>query len=113
MTDKKDDLVANIGEHCSVSDCNRLDFLPIVCPKCSLIFCKDHFGLTAHNCSVLNRPIKNNTVASTSKVNAFTCRHENCLSKEIIEFICEFCHLNFCKAHRLASSKSYFFIKEK
>ncbi len=34
-------------------------------------------------------------------MNAFTCSLEECQSKDVIEFKCEFCSLNFCMKHRL------------
>ena len=101
MADRKEDL-ASIGEHCHVAHCNRLDFLPIKCSKCSSAFCKDHSGLTAHNCPGLSHTPDVSAAAFAAKVNAFTCRLDDCRAKEIVEFVCEFCRLNFCKTHRLA-----------
>ncbi|KAJ8931840.1 hypothetical protein NQ314_015237 [Rhamnusium bicolor] len=40
----------HIGNHCSKSDCNKLDFLPIKCDACSLLFCEEHYNYTSHNC---------------------------------------------------------------
>ncbi|RDD44099.1 hypothetical protein TrispH2_003822, partial [Trichoplax sp. H2] len=28
----------DIGQHCHWKECNRLDFLPFTCPRCSAIF---------------------------------------------------------------------------
>ncbi|CAF4427943.1 unnamed protein product [Rotaria sp. Silwood2] len=39
-----------LGEHCSVKTCNRLDFLPMKCDSCSSIFCKDHIKYDEHQC---------------------------------------------------------------
>ncbi|CAF0992699.1 unnamed protein product [Rotaria sordida] len=39
-----------LGEHCSVKTCNRLDFLPMKCDACSSIFCKDHIKYDEHQC---------------------------------------------------------------
>lgn len=41
----------HIGQHCSKSDCNKLDFLPIRCDACNAMFCDEHFSYTTHNCS--------------------------------------------------------------
>ncbi|KAL9936758.1 hypothetical protein V8E36_003993 [Tilletia maclaganii] len=38
------------GTHCHLSDCNRLDFLPVRCPLCSEEFCFQHHLPKAHNC---------------------------------------------------------------
>lgn len=40
----------HLGKHCSKSDCNKLDFLPIKCDACTLLYCDDHFRYTNHNC---------------------------------------------------------------
>lgn len=40
----------HIGDHCSKSECNKLDFLPIKCDACNLLFCEDHYSYTSHNC---------------------------------------------------------------
>ncbi|XP_018345470.1 PREDICTED: AN1-type zinc finger protein 2B isoform X4 [Trachymyrmex septentrionalis] len=40
----------NLGEHCSESTCNRLDFLPLKCDACQGIFCTDHITYTTHSC---------------------------------------------------------------
>lgn len=41
----------NLGEHCSVDTCKRLDFLPVKCDACKKIFCSNHMTYTKHNCS--------------------------------------------------------------
>lgn len=41
----------NLGDHCFVKTCNRLDFLPMKCDACSNIFCKDHFHYNQHSCN--------------------------------------------------------------
>lgn len=40
----------HIGKHCSRPHCNKLDFLPIKCDACDLLFCDEHFRYTTHNC---------------------------------------------------------------
>lgn len=40
----------HIGQHCSLKQCNQLDFLPIKCDACSLTFCSEHFRYEFHNC---------------------------------------------------------------
>lgn len=40
----------HIGKHCAKSDCNKLDFLPIKCDACKLLFCDEHFRYNSHNC---------------------------------------------------------------
>ncbi|KAH7421658.1 hypothetical protein KP509_13G069600 [Ceratopteris richardii] len=40
----------NLGKHCSVSDCNQLDFLPFTCDVCHQVFCLDHRSYSKHQC---------------------------------------------------------------
>ncbi|XP_030751315.1 AN1-type zinc finger protein 2A-like [Sitophilus oryzae] len=40
----------HLGKHCSKLNCNKLDFLPIKCDACNLLFCDEHFRYTTHNC---------------------------------------------------------------
>eukprot|EP00794_Sanderia_malayensis_P006977 gene6977-7762_t len=40
-----------LGEHCSLRECNQLDFLPFNCDSCQKIFCKDHVHYDKHNCT--------------------------------------------------------------
>lgn len=100
----------DIGQHCNFNQCNRFDYLPVRCEKCLSNFCRDHSSLTAHNCP---KWIKNDDdkliepVTFNSAVNAFMCQLDQCKVKEIIEFRCEFCKLNFCKLHRYTGSNSF------
>ncbi|XP_023029335.2 AN1-type zinc finger protein 2A [Leptinotarsa decemlineata] len=50
----------HLRQHCSRSDCNKLDFLPIKCDACSSLFCEEHYSYTNHNCA--NSYKKNNQV---------------------------------------------------
>ncbi|KAG0139859.1 hypothetical protein CROQUDRAFT_665921 [Cronartium quercuum f. sp. fusiforme G11] len=38
------------GRHCSQTNCNTLDFLPLVCVGCQSTFCKDHSPVFYHDC---------------------------------------------------------------
>ncbi|CAF1539163.1 unnamed protein product, partial [Didymodactylos carnosus] len=40
----------DLGKHCCVQTCNRLDFLPMKCDACTKIFCKNHIKYDEHNC---------------------------------------------------------------
>ena len=39
-----------LGSHCSQSDCNQLDFLPVKCDACGNKYCSSHWQYTAHSC---------------------------------------------------------------
>lgn len=47
------------GQHCALSACGRLSFLPVSCPLCTTSFCESHFLPEQHHCA---------KAASTSKV---------------------------------------------
>jgi hypothetical protein len=98
--------VESLGQHCSLSECNRLDFLPVKCDHCLLLFCKDHSSLTAHNCSKQNKESSDCEKRTlTLKPTVFyRCSFGDChltSTKEIVEIICDYCKLNHCMKHRL------------
>jgi AN1-like Zinc finger len=37
--------------HCALVGCNTVDFLPVICPLCTLLFCKEHGFEDQHFCS--------------------------------------------------------------
>lgn len=41
-----------IGDHCGLAACRDLDFLPIQCPSCTIIYCRFHISPDAHTCPV-------------------------------------------------------------
>lgn len=45
----------NLGYHCSVSDCNQLDFLPFTCDRCHQVHCLEHRGYIEHKCTKPNK----------------------------------------------------------
>lgn len=93
--------LASIGQHCSLSDCNRLDFLPVKCELCGLMFCKEHYSLTAHNCDKFNSGKTANIANESQPFETFKCSFENCCNREKVKVNCEFCQLDFCMKHRL------------
>ncbi|EGG04390.1 uncharacterized protein MELLADRAFT_64796 [Melampsora larici-populina 98AG31] len=50
MTESNQHSLFNSGQHCSLPNCNTLDFLPLLCKACQASFCKDHAPVFAHNC---------------------------------------------------------------
>ena len=40
----------HIGQHCALTSCNRLDFLPVKCDSCSNVYCVEHYRYETHNC---------------------------------------------------------------
>jgi len=41
----------DLGKHCRLEGCNRLDFLPVKCGGCKEIYCIDHYQYENHNCA--------------------------------------------------------------
>ncbi|CAD5117182.1 DgyrCDS5981 [Dimorphilus gyrociliatus] len=89
----------NIGKHCSLTSCKRLDFLPFPCQFCKEIFCKDHREPEIHLCSNYKsndlEEARNKQVLGT-----FPCSFIRCEKKEVTEIECEICHGCFCFKHR-------------
>lgn len=89
-----------LGQHCSFSGCNQLDFLPFECNGCSRIYCLHHRGRTAHGC----------TDEDTMKVMrggprvhppSHKCSLTDCNGSELVQIRCKLCFNQFCVAHRL------------
>lgn len=40
----------DLGSHCSVSVCKKLDFLPVKCDACLQMFCSEHMSYVKHEC---------------------------------------------------------------
>ncbi|KAH7103408.1 hypothetical protein BKA62DRAFT_696849 [Auriculariales sp. MPI-PUGE-AT-0066] len=49
-TPNNDSGLLAVGEQCSFSTCNLIDFLPFTCQHCRVKFCLDHFQPVAHAC---------------------------------------------------------------
>jgi hypothetical protein len=47
-SDKQD--LLDIGQRCSLSTCNLVDFLPIKCLHCKAPYCQEHFQPDKHTC---------------------------------------------------------------
>jgi predicted nucleic acid binding AN1-type Zn finger protein len=95
--------VQNLGKHCSYRECNRLDFLPIKCDYCLLVFCRDHSGLTSHKCDKFDESSRASEKTNLKPFEFFKCSFSECSTenKEIVEVICDYCKLNYCMKHRL------------
>ncbi|XP_071717158.1 zinc finger AN1 and C2H2 domain-containing stress-associated protein 13-like [Rutidosis leptorrhynchoides] len=42
--------IPNLGEQCSLDDCNLIDFLAFTCDCCHKVFCLEHRGYKTHEC---------------------------------------------------------------
>ncbi|XP_070333563.1 AN1-type zinc finger protein 1 isoform X2 [Odocoileus virginianus] len=87
----------NVGRHCQVERCRRLDFLPFVCDGCSGVFCLEHRSRESHSCpevTVLNKRTKSDTHTS------HPCSFRECAERELVPIMCPYCEKNFCLRHR-------------
>eukprot|EP00055_Hartaetosiga_balthica_P000219 m.135999 g.135999 ORF g.135999 m.135999 type:complete len:306 (-) comp10347_c0_seq1:210-1127(-) len=120
----------HLGNHCFVSSCNKLDFLPFQCTGCHNTFCDEHWRHDNHNCVVqifedyqsftcpvcknVVRPQRNENpniameahIASGCKKNKVRkarpnqCSASGCKVKEVVPMMCDKCNSNFCLRHR-------------
>lgn len=44
----------DLGRHCSVNECQLIEFLPFNCDRCNQVFCLQHKSYTKHYCPVAN-----------------------------------------------------------
>ncbi|XP_059622721.1 AN1-type zinc finger protein 2A [Phlebotomus argentipes] len=118
-----------LGKHCSVSTCNKLDFLPVKCDACNEILCSEHYSYEKHGCKSARRkdvqvpvcPLCGEPVPTPSdvspdltvgrhidqfcrseKTRIFTnnCSFAGCRQKELVPILCGDCKRNFCIRHR-------------
>ncbi|BES96634.1 Zinc finger, AN1-type domain 1 [Nesidiocoris tenuis] len=84
------------GENCSAPECKTLDFLPVSCSHCGLIFCKTHFSPLAHQC----KKAPDNVVSVPKTADDFHCFHKGCTQTSPVDLTCEHCNHHFCPTHR-------------
>uniref|UniRef100_A0A6B2E530 Putative arsenite inducuble rna associated protein aip-1 n=1 Tax=Phlebotomus kandelakii TaxID=1109342 RepID=A0A6B2E530_9DIPT len=119
----------DVGKHCSVPTCKRLDFLPVKCDACSEILCSEHYSYVKHDCKSAQRkdvqvpvcPLCGEPVPTPSDVSpdltvgrhidqfcrsekkrifTNTCSFTGCRQKELVPILCSDCKRNFCIRHR-------------
>ena len=87
----------DLGQHCSKAECNQLDFLPVMCTGCQLMYCKDHSPFASHECAnVFNHVEK----TSFNGPKSYGCDFQCCKNKELTPVLCTTCGKNFCLSHR-------------
>jgi len=90
----------NIGQHCMLTACQRLDFLPCECDLCGMVFCKDHAAYDAHCCSKYDSAAVRDKKQSDCTSVSYTCSVNGCNSRELVEIKCDLCGNCYCLAHR-------------
>lgn len=90
-----------IGQHCSLQNCNILDFLPITCQYCKNIFCKEHFLPEKHFCVEVQKcEIE---LPKINSVQRYECSVEGCAKAELAPVLCPMCQVMVCLGHRFQS----------
>lgn len=87
----------SLGQRCHMADCQQLDFLPISCAHCNLVFCREHFQPFVHSCP--HEPTAQKNVGESAS-EVYMCSLPNCSLKELIQMPCTHCMLHFCLQHR-------------
>lgn len=83
------------GKHCSVKNCKLLDFLPFVCERCQVTFCKEHFNMESHECLKTE-----NSKSVVEQSTSFLCSKKSCKDASSVEMPCIKCKQHFCVTHR-------------
>jgi len=96
----------NIGNHCNVSDCKQLDFLPLQCNLCKKMYCKEHASYDAHTCVELGMLMADKSASNDATLQQFKCEFSGCNSRELVEVRCTLCGANYCFVHRHAADHS-------
>ncbi|XP_014272425.1 AN1-type zinc finger protein 1 [Halyomorpha halys] len=85
-----------VGAQCNIKECQTLDFLPIECSYCHMIFCKDHAQTAKHNCTA----VIDNVVVEKKDTVVFKCSFDGCHNSDPLEMKCVSCQNHYCLQHR-------------
>jgi len=92
----------DVGEQCAHAGCAQLDFLPLECAHCHLLFCKEHLLPANHVCPAY----KDNVVTDEDLEGRvkekwqYKCSHPQCHVKELVPIHCIKCKRHYCLNHR-------------
>lgn len=90
----------SIGAQCSQEDCKQLDFLPVTCKYCSLLFCKVHSFIESHQCTKCPADVNLPEEKLIKTKDSFKCSFKSCVNKELTRILCEHCQAQVCLQHR-------------
>lgn len=85
-----------LGDHCSLDDCNELDFLPFKCQYCNQVFCRLHCQPLQHHC----QHVPATTQGSDNSDFKHPCSASGCRERELVAVLCPQCRGNYCLQHR-------------
>ena len=89
----------DLGNNCTMKDCQQLDFLPVTCFFCQKMYCKVHFLPFDHSCPN-HHEAPDRDPDSKCNVQLFSCTLSLCSGKELVEMPCPHCLMHFCLQHR-------------
>ena len=92
----------DIGLHCPLEKCQKLDFLPIKCHFCGKSFCEDHYLPEQHECPSIPSSADAQSSAQKPQIEYETCYLSNCSlsEKKGAKVKCDKCNQLFCLGHR-------------
>ena len=73
-----------IGQHCSISTCNQLDFLPFTCRYCNKVFCRHHKDITSHQCEQYERVASKLEGKPQHEIVRYKCSFGDCKNTESV-----------------------------
>ena len=95
---------SQLGRHCALESCHRLDWLPFQCERCHQHFCLDHRSAASHSCTVVSPPTPAPSLSRHSYINPHRCTAPRCHAREALPNECRNCGANFCLRHRFPTS---------
>jgi predicted nucleic acid binding AN1-type Zn finger protein len=95
----------DLGQHCALPSCSKLDYTPYSCRMCNATFCTEH--RFSHGCpSVSASDIPLERLAENEIKKQFLCSLSGCFTYEYVKFHCEKCGMNYCVKHRQCEEHS-------
>ncbi|XP_065186322.1 AN1-type zinc finger protein 1-like isoform X2 [Sycon ciliatum] len=93
----------NIGQQCFERTCHQLDFLPITCPGCQQVFCRQHSQPSSHDCPAKDgRQLATPSEVPSADSVQTSCDIAECSRHDLVAVLCHHCHKRFCLKHRHA-----------
>ena len=112
----------DIGKHCSLKECNMLDYCPFLCQSCSEYYCLNHRMPKQHYCNdnpvtientkkknIKNKSIKVKKTKTTVKCDVCKKKIRNYV---VYPFQCTQCGINVCESHRIPEYHNCVWLKK-
>lgn len=89
----------DLGRHCALKSCNKLDYTPFRCSKCEKFYCGNH--RLSHGC-IMDENVIEQPTSQSETIKKFLCSMTGCFNYEITKFDCSLCEKNYCMKHRIS-----------